>query len=82
MIRRQEQCFSEFIRQMKHKSENYGIEFIQADRYFPSSKTCSKCGNVNKYLKLSDRIFICPECGAHIDRDYNAAINLMKYVAQ
>ena len=76
----QEQCFYEFIRQMKYKCEWNSIEFIQVDRFYPSSKTCSCCGTINSNLKLGDRIYVCPECGLVIDRDYNAAINLMKYV--
>lgn len=77
----QEQCFYEFIRQMKYKCEWSGIEFTQVDRFYPSSKTCSCCGSIKSDLKLSDRIYKCPDCGLSIDRDYNAAINLMKYVA-
>ena len=75
----QEQCFYEFRRQMQYKCEWNGIEFVLADRFYPSSKTCSNCGNIKKDLKLSDRTYVCPECGLVIDRDYNAAINLMKY---
>lgn len=75
----QEQCFFEFRRQMQYKCEWNGIEFVLADRFYPSSKTCSKCGNIKKDLKLSDRTYKCSECGLVIDRDYNAAINLMKY---
>ena len=75
----QEQCFYEFIRQMKYKCEKYGIEFVQADRFYPSSKKCSCCGNIKKDLKLSDRTYICSECGLVIDRDYNASINLANY---
>ena len=75
-----EQCFSEFIRQMKYKCEWNGIEFVQASRFFPSSKTCSCCGQIKKDLKLSDRVYKC-DCGNVIDRDYNAAINLMRYEA-
>lgn len=75
----QEQCFYEFIRQMKYKCEWNGIEFVQADRFYPSSKTCSCCGNIKKELKLSDRTYVCNECGFTIDRDLNAAINLMCY---
>ena len=75
----QEQCFYEFIRQMKYKCEFNGIEFIQADRFYPSSKTCSCCGTIKKDLKLSDRTYICEECGCVIDRDLNASINLSKY---
>lgn len=74
-----EQCFYEFIRQMKYKCEFNGIEFVQADRFYPSSKTCSCCGNVKKNLKLKDRVYICDECGLEIDRDKNASINLGNY---
>lgn len=76
----QEQKWYEFIKQMKYKSEWAGIEFVQVSRFYPSSKTCSYCGNVKKDLKLSDRTYICNMCGAVIDRDYNAAINLSRYV--
>lgn len=75
----QEQCFYEFRRQIQYKCEWNGIEFVLADRFYPSSKTCSCCGNIKKDLKLSDRTYRCFECGLVIDRDYNAAINLMKY---
>ena len=75
----QEQCFYEFIRQMKYKCEWNGIEFFQVNRFYPSSKTCSCCGTIKKDLQQSDRTYICKECGIVIDRDYNAAINLMKY---
>lgn len=74
-----EQCFYEFIRQMKYKCEENNIDFLQADRFYPSSKTCSCCGAIKKDLKRGDRTYICKECGFIIDRDYNAAINLMKY---
>ena len=71
--------FYDFIRTMKYKCEESNIKFIQANRFFPSSKTCSHCGCIHKNLKLSDRIFECPECGFTIDRDYNAAVNLERY---
>ena len=77
----QEQCFGEFIRQMQYKCEWNGIEFVQVDRFYPSSKTCSCCGAIKHDLKLRDRVYVCTECGAEIDRDYNAAINLSRYVA-
>ncbi len=73
-----EQKLYEFIRQMKYKCKFNGIEFVQADRFFPSSKMCSRCGKIKKNLKLSDRIYKC-ECGLEIDRDKNASINLSKY---
>ena len=77
----QEQCFYEWIRQIKYKCEWNGIEFIQVGRFYPSSKKCSCCGEVKTNLKLSDRIYKCESCGTVIDRDYNAAINLSRYVA-
>lgn len=76
-----EQSLFEFIRQMKYKCEWNGIEFVQADRFYPSSKTCSGCGCIKSDLKLSDRTYICSDCGLVIDRDYNAAVNLSRYVS-
>lgn len=73
-----EQCFNEFIRQMEYKCKFNGIEFIKADRYYPSSKKCSCCGTIKKDLKLKDRVYKC-KCGFVIDRDKNASINLSKY---
>lgn len=78
----QEQGWSEFVRQMKYKCEWNGIEFVQADRWFASSKTCSYCGSKKKDLTENDRTYICPVCGLKINRDYNAAINLMRYEVQ
>lgn len=76
-----EQCFNEFIRQMKYKCEWNGIEFVQVGRFYPSSKMCSNCGEIKHDLKLNDRVYRCESCGVVIDRDYNAAINLSRYVA-
>ncbi|MBU5228109.1 transposase [Clostridium senegalense] len=75
----QEQSFYEFYRQIEYKCLWNNIKFIIADRFYPSSKTCSRCSAIKKDLKLSDRTYICPECGLVIDRDKNASINLMKY---
>lgn len=75
----QQQKFYEFKRQIEYKSKLNGIEFIQVDKFYPSSKTCSCCGNVKKDLKLSDRMYKCDVCGLVIDRDYNASINLANY---
>ena len=77
----QQQGLYEFKRQIKYKCEFNGIEFIEADKWYPSSKTCSKCGHIKKKLLLSERVYICEECGLVIDRDYNAAINLSRYSA-
>lgn len=67
---------SEFHRQLKYKAEWRGSVVIEADRFFPSSKMCSGCGNVKKSLSLSERVYACEACGLVIDRDLNAAINL------
>jgi putative transposase len=75
----QEQVFHEFKRQMEYKCAWNGIKFILADRFYPSSKTCSRCGNVKDTLSLSERTFICDRCGYEIDRDLNASINLKNY---
>jgi putative transposase len=69
----------EFRRQLKYKCEFNGIEFVEADTWYPSSKTCSECGHVKTRLSLSERTYICEECGCVIDRDYNASINLSRY---
>lgn len=74
----QQQCFGEFSRQIEYKSAWNNIPVIIADRFFPSSKLCSCCGNIKKDLKLSDRIYKC-ECGNIIDRDYQASLNLKRY---
>ena len=74
----QQQTWREFRRQIEYKCTWNNIELIIADRFFPSSKLCSVCGEVKKDLKLSDRIYIC-DCGNVIDRDFNAAINLREY---
>ena len=74
----QQQKFYEFRRQIEYKSAWNNIPVIIADRFFPSSKLCSCCGNIKKDLKLSDRIYKC-ECGNVIDRDYQAALNLKRY---
>jgi putative transposase len=67
-----------FRQKLESKSKEYSSEIFVVDKYFPSSKTCSKCGNINKDLTLSDRIYVC-ECGLSLDRDYNASLNLENY---
>ena len=77
----QDQGFFEFRKQIEYKCIDKGIQLIIADRFYPSSKLCSCCGNIKKDLKLSDRIYKC-ECGNVIDRDYQAALNLQAYGEQ
>lgn len=71
--------FHEFRRQLEYKCAWYGCELVVADRWYPSSKLCSSCGWKNNDLTLSDRDFICPECGLDEDRDWNASKNLENY---
>ena len=75
----QEQSFYEFKRIISYKANWNNIKIIEVPRFYPSSKTCSECGFIKKDLKLSDREWVCTECGVIHDRDYNASVNLMKY---
>jgi len=71
-----QQGFSTFRTKLQYKCMLNGIELRIVDRFYPSSKTCSECGAINTTLKLSDRTYVCKECGCIIDRDKNASINL------
>ncbi|MCW9087977.1 MAG: transposase [Gammaproteobacteria bacterium] len=71
--------FHEFRRQLEYKAERRGGLVVVADRWFPSSKTCSNCGSVQKNMPLSIRQWTCPDCGKCHDRDVNAARNLATY---
>jgi putative transposase len=73
------QSFYYFRKWLEYKCKHLGIELRIAGRFYPSSKLCSKCGKKKVDLKLKDRIYIC-DCGNHIDRDLNAAINLERCV--
>ncbi|MBZ9693302.1 RNA-guided endonuclease InsQ/TnpB family protein [Clostridium sp. M14] len=72
----QQQKFYEFRRQLEYKCKWNNIELRIVDRFYPSSKLCHECGCIKKDLKLSDRVYICEECGNVIDRDYQASLNL------
>ena len=72
----QDVSFSMIRDKLTAKAAQHGCEIVVADRFFPSSKTCSSCGHVMVDLTLADRTYVCPECGLVIDRDLNAAINL------
>ena len=66
-----------FVTFLKYKLEEQGKRLVKVDKFFASSQTCSNCGYVNKETRdLSIRNWDCPECGAHHDRDVNAAINI------
>lgn len=75
----QEQNFYEFRRQIEYKAHWAKVAVVVADRWYPSSKTCVKCGYIKKDLKLADRTYVCPHCGNVIDRDFQAALNLKRY---
>ena len=66
----------EFRRQITYKAEREGVLILTVSRWFPSSRTCSCCGWVDKDQELDDRFFVCLDCGYVTDRDYNAAKNL------
>lgn len=68
--------FGQFRNMLSYKMEERGKKLITIDKWFPSSKTCRHCGYVNSDLTLNDREWVCPSCGAKIDRDVNAAINI------
>ena len=65
-----------FRQLLTYKAELYGCNLIVIPKYYPSSKSCSNCGCINNNLKLTDREYICPNCGLTLDRDLNAAINI------
>ena len=71
-----------FVELVRYKAEWYGSEVVRVDRFFPSSKTCSSCGEVKAKLSLNERVYRCEHCGLVIDRDLNAALNILQYVAQ
>lgn len=71
--------WGEFVRQIKYKSDWSGVRFCQVGRFFPSSKRCFHCGWINDALTLKDREWTCPKCGAFLDRDINAAQNILQF---
>ena len=70
-------AFGEFRRQLEYKTAKTGARLHIVDRWYPSSKTCSKCGAVKAKLSLSERVYHCDACGLVMDRDLNAAINIL-----
>ena len=74
----QEMSWYEFIRLLEYKAKWYGRNLIKIDRFYPSSKTCNHCGYIKQDLSLKDRFWICPRCNEELDRDINAAKNILK----
>lgn len=72
----QDTGLGKLLRYLSNKAAIYGVEIRVADKYYASSKICSRCGNKKKDLKLEDRIYHCDNCGLTIDRDVNASVNL------
>ena len=62
---------------LEYKARWYNRKIVFVNRFYPSSKTCHNCGYINKSLTLKDRQWICPQCGEVIERDYNAALNIL-----
>ena len=71
-------AFGEFIRKLEHVASKYGATVNRVDRFYPSSKTCTACGYVNRELTLRDRMWRCPVCGTDLDRDLNASRNIYR----
>ena len=69
--------FGMIRRFLEYKSAKYGTMLLKVDRWFPSSKKCSGCGHVKEKLSLSEREYVCEECGLVVDRDTNAAVNIL-----
>jgi len=76
-----DQQLGTLIEMFNYKCKWNGINLVKADEYYPSSKLCSGCGAKKKFISLSERTYVCHSCGLIIDRDYNAALNLMRYEA-
>ena len=66
-----------FVTMLEYKAKWYGKELVKIGRFYPSSKTCHHCGHVKEDLSLEDRYYTCPNCGELIDRDLNAAKNIL-----
>ena len=71
--------FRKFINILENKAKEYNIPIKKADRYYPSSKMCSRCLHIKDKLSLSTRTYICHNCGLVINRDLNASINLLNF---
>jgi putative transposase len=75
-------AWTELARQLGYKAAWFGAELVVCDRWFPSTRTCSRCGTVKQQMRLAERIYCCDACGVVIDRDRNAAANLAAWAEQ
>ena len=71
-------AFSEFVKILESTAEKFKTTVVEIGTFFPSSKTCSCCGHIHEHLDLKDRVYVCEKCGFTIDRDLNAAINILR----
>ena len=71
--------FATFRRMVEYKCEWYGKNLVVIGRFEPSSRICNRCGYYNHELKLSERDWICPQCGANLERDFNASLNIRDF---
>jgi putative transposase len=69
--------WGELVRQLEYKAKWYGRDLVKIDQWFPSSRRCGNCGHIVEGLPLNIREWDCPKCGAHHDRDINAARNIL-----
>ncbi len=74
-------ALGDFKAKIRYKADWYGTRLVIAPRFFPSSQQCSACGYLHRALAMADRVFRCPACGAEVDRDLNAARNLLSVAA-
>jgi putative transposase len=73
----QKASWADLVNKIDYKCNFYGKKLTKINRFYPSSKTCSNCGCVKEELSLSERVYSCTDCGFSIDRDHNAAINIL-----
>ena len=71
-------AYTEFVNILKNTAEKFKTTVVEIGPFFPSTKTCSNCGHVHEHMDLKDRIYVCEECGFTMDRDLNAAINILR----
>ncbi len=69
-------AYYSFLKKLNYKLDSQGKQFVKIDKWFPSSKKCSNCGNIKMIFSLSSKMYFCNKCHVTIDRDYNAAINI------